>query len=444
MTRKRMIDPGIWQSEQVGTLPPEGRLLFIGMFSNADDEGRLKASPAYLKAIIFPYDENLTLKRVEELKQQIASHGLVVLYRSAAQEYLWLPTWDRYQKIKTPSPSQLPPPPAGSPIPLTPSTRSEEEPPAQRPTTGMETPPSDVQDDGRLLRQDIAAGGETLPKDFRNDGETLEKRFSGTGDGQELDKPLANGAEIAAAGSPNNGETYNKDGEGVLQQPSNGGETFRKDFRNDGETLPKHFGNVSETFPPRLEEVRGSKERLGEYRLVEGKGSGETVPGPGQPPADGLQPPASSTSNRETGESLPDASPGERQCLKLLRGVPHWPFDFPRDLAYLRQLAVGFPRVDMLREIGDFATHAMDKPIKNRGSPRLRLRHWIEKGAQFAEERRRQGERGRETGQGLSQPGRPPEKAHRKPIQPIESGPDDGVASPGKRLVRTVEPDDTS
>ena len=42
MARKRMIDPNIWDSEDFSKLSILGRLLFIGMFSNADDEGRGK------------------------------------------------------------------------------------------------------------------------------------------------------------------------------------------------------------------------------------------------------------------------------------------------------------------------------------------------------------------------------------------------------------------
>ena len=53
---RRMIDSKLWFNEKVAALPDAGRLLFIGIFSNADDDGRLGASPKYLKATIFPYD----------------------------------------------------------------------------------------------------------------------------------------------------------------------------------------------------------------------------------------------------------------------------------------------------------------------------------------------------------------------------------------------------
>ena len=44
MARKRMIDPGIWQSEDFAKMSTLGKLVFIGLFSNADDEGRGRAN----------------------------------------------------------------------------------------------------------------------------------------------------------------------------------------------------------------------------------------------------------------------------------------------------------------------------------------------------------------------------------------------------------------
>ena len=40
MARKRMIDPAIWQSQDFSRLSMLAKLVFIGLFSYADDEGR--------------------------------------------------------------------------------------------------------------------------------------------------------------------------------------------------------------------------------------------------------------------------------------------------------------------------------------------------------------------------------------------------------------------
>lgn len=44
MPRKRMIDPGIWTDDDLGRLGFAERLLFIGLFSLADDEGLIRGS----------------------------------------------------------------------------------------------------------------------------------------------------------------------------------------------------------------------------------------------------------------------------------------------------------------------------------------------------------------------------------------------------------------
>ena len=42
-----MIDPNIWQSEDFSKLSTLGKLVFIGLFSLADDEGRGRSNPVY-------------------------------------------------------------------------------------------------------------------------------------------------------------------------------------------------------------------------------------------------------------------------------------------------------------------------------------------------------------------------------------------------------------
>jgi len=110
MARKRMIDPGLWTNEQVNTLSREARLLFIGMVSNADDEGRLHGSARYLKANVFPYDEDLKAGKVGDWRDEVVKVGLALHYQVEGIEYLSLPTWHRHQTINRPYPSSLPSP----------------------------------------------------------------------------------------------------------------------------------------------------------------------------------------------------------------------------------------------------------------------------------------------------------------------------------------------
>jgi len=105
-----MIDPEIWRNEKVGSLPDAARLLFIGIFSQADDDGRLKASPPYLMATIFPYDKGKAEGNVKSLRDQCAELGLIRLYTNSKEEYLDIPGWHEHQQIRKDryTPSKLP------------------------------------------------------------------------------------------------------------------------------------------------------------------------------------------------------------------------------------------------------------------------------------------------------------------------------------------------
>lgn len=98
MARKRMIDPMIWQDEEFGSLTPTAKVLFIGLFSNADDEGRIRANKAYLKSTIFMYDK-LDLDEVEACRDEVVkTMESVQLYQVNGKEYIQLKNWDEYQK----------------------------------------------------------------------------------------------------------------------------------------------------------------------------------------------------------------------------------------------------------------------------------------------------------------------------------------------------------
>lgn len=56
MSRSRNIKPGFFKNEQLAELPFEYRMLFQGLWCEADREGRLEDRPKRIKAEIFPYD----------------------------------------------------------------------------------------------------------------------------------------------------------------------------------------------------------------------------------------------------------------------------------------------------------------------------------------------------------------------------------------------------
>lgn len=108
MARKRMIDPNIWQSEDFGKLSTLGKLVFIGLFSNADDEGRGRANPTYLKSILFPYEESIRSADIDKTLSEISSNMSVVFYSCNGSNYYSLTNWYDWQRIEKPQDSKLP------------------------------------------------------------------------------------------------------------------------------------------------------------------------------------------------------------------------------------------------------------------------------------------------------------------------------------------------
>ena len=57
MARIRTIKPEFFDDEDIAAMSFQARLAFIGLWLQADREGRLKDRPMRLKARIFPFDD---------------------------------------------------------------------------------------------------------------------------------------------------------------------------------------------------------------------------------------------------------------------------------------------------------------------------------------------------------------------------------------------------
>jgi hypothetical protein len=153
MARKRMLDPGIWTNVQVAGLSVLQRLLYIGLISNADDEGRLNGNPTYLKGIIFPHD-NITTQTILDAVKRIAKQSLIVHYRVNDIWYIQHPNWNKYQYIKAPRPSLYPKPtvslpqhyPRPTPVlpPKATTTETKGKEPSKTESSGIESNPEGV------------------------------------------------------------------------------------------------------------------------------------------------------------------------------------------------------------------------------------------------------------------------------------------------------------
>ena len=108
--RIRSTKPEFWASQLIARWPYESRLCYIALWNEADDEGRFRAAMAYLKGRLFPYESF----NMGEVLAPLVTSRRVILYTAGGEDFGFLPTFRRHQRINRPSPSKLPPPPEGA------------------------------------------------------------------------------------------------------------------------------------------------------------------------------------------------------------------------------------------------------------------------------------------------------------------------------------------
>ncbi len=104
MARKRMISPEIWASSSFAALSDFAKIVFIGLISNADDEGKGEADPAMLKSTLFPRDEKKRAADVKSALSQIARSTSTLFYSVEGKDYYALTKWKTWQKLDRPTP----------------------------------------------------------------------------------------------------------------------------------------------------------------------------------------------------------------------------------------------------------------------------------------------------------------------------------------------------
>lgn len=112
--RIRTIKPEFWDDEKVGSLDPVDRLLFIGLWSMADDYGNGHGALAKVAGSLFAYDLERdpveTLARVSRGLASLSDAGFVTLYEVNGQRYFHVQGWSKHQKIDRPSKPRVPAP----------------------------------------------------------------------------------------------------------------------------------------------------------------------------------------------------------------------------------------------------------------------------------------------------------------------------------------------
>lgn len=93
MARSRNIKPGFFTNDELAECHPLGRLLFAGLWTIADKEGRLDDRPKKIKAMLLPFDE----ADCDVLLQQLNDHKFIIRYRVNGECYIQISNWKKHQ-----------------------------------------------------------------------------------------------------------------------------------------------------------------------------------------------------------------------------------------------------------------------------------------------------------------------------------------------------------
>jgi hypothetical protein len=108
MARIRSVKPEMRRSLTVSAWPIPVRWTFVGLLGYLDDYGRGLDECRLVKAELYPLDDDMTARRVDQHLAMIAT-GPLCRYKAAGQSYIHIPSWEEHQRVSHPSPSRIPP-----------------------------------------------------------------------------------------------------------------------------------------------------------------------------------------------------------------------------------------------------------------------------------------------------------------------------------------------
>jgi hypothetical protein len=105
MARIRTVKPTFWTDDKVTSVCRDARLMFIGIWNFAGDDGLIEDKPRQIKLLIFPGDDDLSVDDIARLIGYLVEVGLMDRYVTPDGEttYLHVRHWVRHQRVDRPS-----------------------------------------------------------------------------------------------------------------------------------------------------------------------------------------------------------------------------------------------------------------------------------------------------------------------------------------------------
>lgn len=116
MARIRSIKPDFFKDEDLAEHEPLTRLLFAGLWTTSDREGRQEDRPKLIKAEILPYDDcdiEAMLNALARPKPE-PRESFIIRYAVDGRRFICIPGFTKHQRIsgkEAETPSNIPPPP---------------------------------------------------------------------------------------------------------------------------------------------------------------------------------------------------------------------------------------------------------------------------------------------------------------------------------------------
>jgi hypothetical protein len=107
MARSRSLRPGFFKNDLLVQLPFEARLLFAGLWTLADKEGRLEDRPLKIKMELFPGDDINT----NDLLAQLADKKFITRYQVEGESYIQVNKFLEHQRPHPKEPNSVIPKP---------------------------------------------------------------------------------------------------------------------------------------------------------------------------------------------------------------------------------------------------------------------------------------------------------------------------------------------
>ena len=96
----RIIKESICTSDTLNDLSWFDQVFFHRLTVVCDDFGRFDARPKILKSRLFPLRDDVDYTTIEKTLNALYIAGLIQMYANDGKPYLYLPTWDRHQRVR--------------------------------------------------------------------------------------------------------------------------------------------------------------------------------------------------------------------------------------------------------------------------------------------------------------------------------------------------------